>query len=544
MVTALVAGSAAVLGILLTAVATRLFRARSGRRLDPVRARIDEHVDAIGEILDRVGERMAAAATSHRDELELSFDLESLLEQIVVRAASLTGAQAVAIRVQGPGGEPVVSSFGTSDGAGLLETALGPPDERPFRALTINWTYGPAAEEAEDAYSSALVVPVVESGMSTGALVAYAGPSGAFQSEHLRSLRDLADEAAPQIANARRFAELGRRSLTDPLTGVRNRSGYELELEREVARAHRSGRPLSLLLLALEDTQATGEAPEPEPAGDERALQELAALLARTARTTDIPCRRRPHELAVVLPETKDDGARRLWARLHRETLTASFAGSGRTFSVGLVEWRPNETSDALDARAAAAVGRTDLGAQRSAEGAVATAIGLGRGRMPGVPSEAVLQPRRDLEGRLREHLEGEIDEAQRMGHALAVVTLEVDEVERESGPGAPAVDELRAHVAARIDDCLETGSVVSRLGPDRFAIVLPRATVADAQSMLAVLQASLEVRPRGLDAGAVTVSAGVTELGFDDDAVTVLGRAEQALTQARATGRGAVVVA
>jgi PleD family two-component response regulator len=61
---------------------------------------------------------------------------------------------------------------------------------------------------------------------------------------------------------------------------------------------------------------------------------------------------------------------------------------------------------------------------------------------------------------------------------------------------------------------------------------------------MLAVLQASLEVRPRGLDAGAVTVSAGVTELGFDDDAVTVLGRAEQALTQARATGRGAVVVA
>jgi hypothetical protein len=27
------------------------------------------------------------------------------------------------------------------------------------------------------------------------------------------------------------------------------------------------------------------------------------------------------------------------------------------TFSAGLVEWRPNETSDTLDARAAAAVG-------------------------------------------------------------------------------------------------------------------------------------------------------------------------------------------
>ena len=138
-----------------------------------------------------------------------------------------------------------MASFGTSDGAALLETALGPPDARPFRALTINWTYGPASEDEEGAFSSALVVPVVEEGTAIGALVAYAGATGAFEPEHLRALRALADQAAPGIASARRFAELGQRSLTDELTGIRNRSGYELELEREVARAHRTGRPLS-----------------------------------------------------------------------------------------------------------------------------------------------------------------------------------------------------------------------------------------------------------------------------------------------------------
>ena len=254
-----------------------------------------------------------------------------------------------------------MASFGTSDGAALLETALGPPDARPFRALTINWTYGPSAEDDAEAYSSALVVPVVEDGTTAGALVAYAGPSGGFESEHLRALRALADDAAAGIANARRFAELGQRSLTDPLTGIRNRSGYELELEREVARAHRTGRPLSLLLVEVRDL------PRPDasgPAEVDAALQEFADLLRRTARAADIPCRRRPQEFAIVLPETKDDGARRFYSRLRHETGAAFGRGGGKTFSVGLVEWRPDETSDALDARASAAVRRADRGSR------------------------------------------------------------------------------------------------------------------------------------------------------------------------------------
>jgi diguanylate cyclase (GGDEF)-like protein len=540
----LAAGSAAVLGAASAMVATRLSRARSERRLEPVRERIDEHVAAIGAALDRVAERIADAGARRRDELDLTLDLDALLEQVVVRAAALTGAQAVAIRVQGAAGEPVVSSFGTSDGAGLLETALGPPDERPFRALTINWTYGPAAEEAEDAYSSALVVPVVEAGVPTGALVAYAGRSSSFQSEDLSALRELADDAAPQIANARRFAELGRRSLTDPLTGVRNRSGYELELEREVARAHRTGRPLSLLLLALEDAREAGDAGGHEPRPDDPALQELVTLLRRTVRATDIPCRRRPHELAVVLPETKDDGARRLWARLTRETATGSFARSGRTLSVGLAEWRPNETSDALDGRAVAAIGKTRLAGADEAERGVATAIELGRGRR-GEGADTASTQRSDLAGRFRELLARRMEEAASIGHPLVVVSIRIDDLAPvEDELGTEAADRLRAHVAARLEDCVDEGSVVSRLDADRFAVVLPRATSADARSMLAVLKASLEVRPPEPGVGTVMVSAGVADIRSDESPDAVVERAEQALAEARASGAGAVVVA
>ena len=532
MVTALVAASAVVLGVVATLVATGVARARSQRRLAPTRARIDEHLGAIAETLDRVAELAAATTVRQPDEVVLSLDLDKLLEQLVSEAARVTGAQAVAARVEGPGGAPVVASFGTSDGAALLETALGPPDARPFRALTINWTYGPASEDEEGGFSSALVVPVVEEGTAIGALVAYAGATGAFEPEHLRALRALADQAAPGIASARRFAELGQRSLTDELTGIRNRSGYELELEREVARAHRTGRPLSLLVVELR--AAPGATLSEQEADD--ALQELAGLLRRTARTTDIPCRRRPREFAIVLPETKDEGARRLYSRLRQETGASFGGGDQRTFSVGLVEWRPNETSAALDARAAAAVAvATEL---EPSGGGVATAIELGRGRKrvtgPSAPgAAAVADPRRLL----LEHVSAEVDAARRLARPLAIVAADV-----EVQPGEDAAA-LRAHVAARIDDSADEGVAISWVETDRPVLVLPGASAADAQSMVAVLQASLEVRAPGREGGRVALSAGIAELTATADGPSLLRRAEAALDRARRAGAGAVVV-
>jgi diguanylate cyclase (GGDEF)-like protein len=539
METALVAASAAVLGVIATIVAARLRNTRSRGRADPTLARIDEHVAAISVTLERIASLAASRSAPRREQLELTLDFDALLDRVVAQASALTGAQAVAIRVAGPGGEPVVASHGTNDGAELLETALGPPDARPFRALTINWTYGPTAEDDTEAYSSALVVPVVEDGVTTGALVAYAGPAGGFESEHLRALRALADEAASGIANARRYSELGQRSLTDPSTGIRNRSGYELELEREVARAHRTGQPLSLLLVELREEAGTGA----EPAEVDRALQEFAALVKRTARAADIPCRRRASELAIVLPETKDDGARRFYARLRQET-SASFGRGGQTtFSVGLVEWHPDETSNALDARAAAALRRAAGDGLEAAEGAVTTAIELGRARR----SESTRRespPPPDARGGLLEHLEREIDDARRNAEPLTVAAIEIGDLGSvEERRGKAAADAVRSHVGARIDDCAYEGCAVSRLGADRFAIVFPRATAEHAQSVLAVLQASLELGPPDHD-DPILLSAGIGELSPSDDAPSVLRRAEQALRRARTVGGGSVVVA
>jgi len=357
MVTAVVAAASAVAILAAVVIASRLAGARSERRFEAVLGQLDHHMEAISENLQRAVERSQDARTTGIGELGLTLDLGELLDRLVAEAALRTDAQAAAVRVRGPGDLHATASFGVEDGAALLEAALGPPDARPFRALTLAWSYGPSPEGDAGPFRSALVVPVLEDGIETGALAAFARAPSAFRPEHAQALEALVDEAAPGLANARRYAEAELRAVTDALTGVRNRRGYDDELEREVARARRTGRPLSLLLLDLDDFKEVN-ARFDYPGGD-LVLQEFAALLARLARATDTACRRGGDEFAILLPETAGDEARQFYGRARDEVAATAFTHVGRmTFSAGLVEWRPNETRESLDARASAAVNR------------------------------------------------------------------------------------------------------------------------------------------------------------------------------------------
>jgi diguanylate cyclase (GGDEF)-like protein len=171
--------------------------------------------------------------------------------------------------------------------------------------------------------------------------------------ERTSAARDrVVDEGEPAASPA--LEQLQR----DELTGLRNRRGYELELEREVDTAQRTGRPLSVVLLDLDEPGRVGSQRDPE---SERLLQEFATLLLGLTRATDTVCRCGADEFGVVLPATTAEGAQRFHARVREEITSTTLDRTGRmTFSVGLVEWRPNETSDSLDARVAAAVGSVE----------------------------------------------------------------------------------------------------------------------------------------------------------------------------------------
>src|ERR687889_296761 len=91
---------------------------------------------------------------------------------------------------------------------------------------------------------------------------------------------------------------------TDPdlLTGLANRRRFERQLEREVARTERYGRPFCLLLVDIDNFKEVNDT-QGHDAGDE-ALRRVANVIQSGTRGIDTGARIGGDEFAVILPET------------------------------------------------------------------------------------------------------------------------------------------------------------------------------------------------------------------------------------------------
>jgi diguanylate cyclase (GGDEF)-like protein/PAS domain S-box-containing protein len=120
----------------------------------------------------------------------------------------------------------------------------------------------------------------------------------------------------------------------DALTGVKNRRAFEERLQAEVARTHRSGQVLSLLLLDIDHFKQYNDS-FGHPRGDE-VLRSVAHLLSRAIRDTDFVARYGGEEFAVLLPDTDRDGAQAMGERLRVAIEAAVWEDRAITVSVGV----------------------------------------------------------------------------------------------------------------------------------------------------------------------------------------------------------------
>jgi diguanylate cyclase (GGDEF)-like protein/PAS domain S-box-containing protein len=127
-------------------------------------------------------------------------------------------------------------------------------------------------------------------------------------------------------------AELRRQAHTDPLTGLANRAAVLAALAREVSRAARNRRAVSVLLLELEGFRRLND--EHGSAVGNRVMREVSARLATGFRQIDTIGRLGLSELVVVLADSDRQGA---LARA-QERVTAALAEPLRVDGEGRLE--------------------------------------------------------------------------------------------------------------------------------------------------------------------------------------------------------------
>ncbi|KIL98945.1 GAF domain/sensory box/EAL domain protein [Paramagnetospirillum magnetotacticum MS-1] len=174
------------------------------------------------------------------------------------------------------------------------------------------------------------------------------------------------------MAGERLQEELNHQASRDPLTGALNRRAFSGLAEKELARARRSGLPLSVLMMDLDHFKQVND--RLGHGGGDDALCLFVALAGRLLRTEDLFCRFGGEEFLALLPGSTAVQSLVVAERLR--TIFTEEAGQdvpgaaslpfAMTVSVGIAQLAEDDGLEEIIRRADAALYRAkDLGRNR-----------------------------------------------------------------------------------------------------------------------------------------------------------------------------------
>lgn len=130
--------------------------------------------------------------------------------------------------------------------------------------------------------------------------------------------------ALQTLSDVKKMALLEQESITDSLTGLKNRRYFDQRLCEEIAYSKRYRLPLSLLLIDVDYFKKVNDT-YGHQVGDE-VLKNLSFLIMSMVRDSDIAARYGGEEIAIIAPSTEKEEAVLLAERLREATQKATVA--------------------------------------------------------------------------------------------------------------------------------------------------------------------------------------------------------------------------
>jgi two-component system cell cycle response regulator len=282
--------------------------ARVADAFNTITTSLQQYVDELRDSRDELRrglERLGATLRS-------THDLDAMLGVVLDSAATTLGARSGAVfllsgrayrmevaKAFHPGEKAELTvGQGVAGRAALGQPVLfpGEPDVAPDM-------------DVEPVSNTAVAVPLNRGDRIIGVLALYHRMvPEPFDREDAKTLASFATQASVAIENVLLHREAQRLSITDGLTGVWNRRYLQLTLAKEIDRSQRFGRPLSVLMIDIDDFKLVNDR-FGHPRGDEVLVELTRRALGQIRTQIDFLTRYGGEEFVVVLPETPAEGA-------------------------------------------------------------------------------------------------------------------------------------------------------------------------------------------------------------------------------------------
>ncbi|MDB5808399.1 MAG: hypothetical protein JWN94_521 [Betaproteobacteria bacterium] len=153
-------------------------------------------------------------------------------------------------------------------------------------------------------------VPLMAQGEAIGLLHIQSGPRAApvYSEAELNVIRATAQHLALALSNLGLREKLFERATHDNLTGLYNRHYMREWFEQELLRAGRHRRSIGMILVDVDHFKRVNDT-FGHDAGD-LVLRELAAVIRRIARSSDVACRHGGEEFLLLMPDATPAGTR------------------------------------------------------------------------------------------------------------------------------------------------------------------------------------------------------------------------------------------